>query len=354
MKVVYYSPEIPQVWSTDRYQHALAVVQYASNSVIISDNECPYEIKNNANSTYKLREENKLKKAFNVAKIAEQEVGQKGLFVAVGHKYRGAIAGVIAKFKGINWIPDIFETPAMPRLNKPYSIHQLTSRITPLMLDTAEKGIHSFHPSTPFQYGHKKTFIKNGSPIEKIEPLYDVGDPIRIVLVGSNPRLERGGKYMLQALYSIDRKNIRVDICGKTSEKMKSLSVSLGLSNYVNFHGWTAHSDALNYVRKATIGYAVLPPRVDWRYAPPIKVGEYLAAGTIPLVSDFPGSRHMAGNSGKYTSPSSSAVRKALLKILRTEPAELQSQQKAARKRGEQISWTSVRRDFAKEIGIDI
>jgi|GEM_PF-2771961 len=352
MKVAYYAPNIPDVWSTDRYQHALAVTEYADRSMLIAHSELPDTLADMADDICVLSASNRFFRAREAADSIVDLLGRNATLLSAAHEYECVLAGTLAKAKGVRWVPDVFETPAMPRLNRPRSLHQLTTRLLPVLINQAEMGIHSFHPNTPYQYCRERAFIPNGAPVSQIEAQYNDRDGLKVVLIGDRPALERGGEYLLRAINQLENPSVTVDVCGNATEGMQDLSNKLGVSDRVHFHGWIAHRKALQYAKDADVGYAVLPPRPDFRFAPPIKVGEYLAAGTIPLLSDFPGSRYMAADSGTYVSPSVQSVVDALSLLLRSDSKELKRRSSISRERAEAISWESIRQRFVESVGI--
>jgi glycosyltransferase involved in cell wall biosynthesis len=106
----------------------------------------------------------------------------------------------------------------------------------------------------------------------------------------------------------------------------------------------------LQATASADIAYCVLPPRTDWRYAPPIKVGEALAGGTVPLLSDFPGNHQLAADAGEYVDPDENAITGRIDQLAGLSDAEFRAKGEAARARGEEVSWSKIRREFSRQI----
>lgn len=345
-EVAYYVPTIPEVWSTDRYQHALSLIENLKNSIIICNNEIPDSICKIATQTYVLDTDSVLQRARLAADIAQREM-RGGTYVTSYH-YETALSGLIAKYRGRKWVPDVYETPAQYRLNNPRSYHQITSRGLETILNQADMAVHSFHPDTPYQYGSQRRFLTNGSPTSKISPLYPDEEIPSIVWVGS-PRADRGGQILIDALSELNN-NLTVDIYGKEDDRLMEYADRTGVQDQLVFHGWVPHNEALSAVRRASIGYAILPPRTDWLYAPAIKIGEYLAGGTIPLVSDFPGSRYVASDSGVYVQPTAGQVAARISDIIQEPKERRRKRMQLARERGEEISWQVIRERFKNKI----
>ncbi|MFC7213389.1 glycosyltransferase [Saliphagus sp. GCM10025334] len=348
--VIYYVPTIPDVWSTDRYQHALALIERADNSLLIGNNPPPSVLQTKASKTVILDSSGVLAKASQAADIVRKEIRPDGIYVTSYH-YEAALSGLLAHYRGITWVPDVYETPAQYRLNNPRSYHQVTSRGLEAMLNRAERTIHSFHPKTPYQYGSDRHFLTNGAPVSQIDPSYLISDSLSIVWVGS-PRIDRGGEILVKAVSQLNSE-FEVEVYGKIDQRLISLAKQYGVQKQIHQHGWVTHNEALQAINRADVGFAVLPPRTDWLYAPAIKIGEYLACGTIPLVSDFPGSRYIAGNAGVYVEPSGDSVAKALIELDKLSTDERLDRMRRARHRGETISWESIRSSFANHIGLN-
>lgn len=342
-KVAYYVPTIPDVWSTDRYQHALSLIEASEYSIIISNNDLPENISGQANQTHILDTDSVLQRARLAADVAHSEV--EGDLYITSYHYEAALSGLIAKYLGVKWVPDVYETPAQYRLNNPRSYHQITSRGLETILNQADIAVHSFPPETPYQYGDQREFLTNGSPTSQISPFFPDEETPSIVWVGS-PRIDRGGEILVDALSELNIEPT-VDIYGKKDAELVEYAESKGVRDQLVFHGWVSHDEALSAIRQASIGYAVLPPRTDWLYAPAIKIGEYLAGGTIPLMSDCPGSRYVAADSGVYVQPDAASVADGLSAICDLSSESRLRKMKDARARGEEVSWESVRSSFA-------
>lgn len=346
-RVAYYVPTVPDVWSTDRYQHALALTEAATHSLLIANNPLPEPLRSDADDFVVLTVDGTLAKAREAARQARNWLADDGTYVTSYH-YEAALSGLLADQRGVRWVPDVYETPAQYRLNQPRTYHQVTSRGLERVLAQADRAVHSFHPDTPYQYGRERRFLTNGSPVSQIDPAYPDDDPLRMVWVGS-PRLDRGGEILVRALASAPAE-YDVDVYGTTDQNVVELASELGVDDALTFHGWVSHAEALDAIQQATVGYAVLPPRTDWRYAPAIKIGEYLAGGTIPLVSDFPGSRYVADEAGQYVDPRWDSVAAGLADIAAMSAPTRRDRMRESRERGEAIPWEHIRARFVEAI----
>jgi glycosyltransferase involved in cell wall biosynthesis len=341
--IAYYVPSIPDVWSTTRYQHALAAIEVSDRSILIGNVDPPTNLAQKATEVYNIDSDNVVGRARTAAEIVNDRLDKTGLFVTSFH-YEAALSGFFTVMFGTTWTVDIFDAPAQYRFNNPRSHHSIASHGLEWILKMADQSIHTCHPETPFQYGQNRHFITNGSPISRTEPHYRPKDELSIVWAGS-PQSDRGGAVLAEAL-SQTNERIQVDAYGEADDQIISLVEQYDIADQFNFHGWVPHNEVLSAICQATIGFAVLPPRNDWRYATPIKIGEYLAGGTIPLVSDYPGSRYVAADSGIYVQPNADAISDSL-SIIHNLSDESQIQlMRGACTRGEEISWGSIRSQF--------
>lgn len=349
LKVVYYVPTIPEVYSTDRYQHTLALIEYLEEVHLLSNNSIPDPLAKKASSTTILSDSSVPVLGREAAKKARQ-YAENGIFLTSPH-YEAGLAGFIASQAGLSsptWIADVYETPAQYRLNNPRSVYQIAARGLAGIMKLAPHGIHSVHPDTPYQYGRTRSFVNNGAPVTRVNPSYDRSDPLNVVWVGS-PRLDRGGQLLLEALNQVDTP-VKIDIYGRKQDQLVKQIENIPSKHEINHHGWSDHEICLQATGSADIAYCVLPRRSDWLYAPPIKVGEALAGGTVPLVSDFPGSRQLAEEAGEYVNPSANEIASAVDRLAALSDSEYAEKSKAARRRGEKVAWAKIRRQFANKL----
>ena len=349
IKAAYYVPKIPDVFSTDRFQHALSLIEYFEEAHLISNNSIPSPLAEEATSTMVLAESSFFALGRAASAEARRQVND-GVFLTSPHfeaVLSGSITAMTRKSSPI-WVADVYETPAQYRLNEPLSTYQITARGLAGMMKLAPHGIHSVHPDTPYQYGCECTFVNNGSPVSRVTPDYHRSNTPHIVWVGS-PRLDRGGALLFDALPQIDS-SVKIDIYGQEHKGVQDKLDGLPPKHEVTHHGWTSHDVCLQATAESDIAFGVLPPRTDWVYAPPIKVGEALAGGTIPLISDFPGNRQLAADAGEYVKPDGAEIAQKIDWLASLSDSEFQAKCKKARARGEAVSWSKIRKEFAQKV----
>jgi glycosyltransferase involved in cell wall biosynthesis len=142
--------------------------------------------------------------------------------------------------------------------------------------------------------------------------------------------------------------DIPVDVFGAVSEEEIELATRLKVMNQLMFHGEKDHSAVVSAIESADIGFCLLGNRLDWRYAYPIRIGEYLAGGTVPLASGFPGIRHLTRDASVLVKYDPDALAEAIESI--TNDSWRRRLQSRARERAEEVSWNSERKWFAKQV----
>jgi glycosyltransferase involved in cell wall biosynthesis len=249
---------------------------------------------------------------------------------------------------GPHWVVDVVEVPAQYALNNGWSHHQVTARGLNALLKRAPAAIHCNHPDSPHSFGRQRTYVSNGSLVDRIKPSASERDRLQLVWVGS-PRLDRGGTILFDALQELDI-GIDLDIYGHEDAKLVERLDTIPEHHTVTHYGRQSHDRCLRAIETADIGYCVLPDRSDWRYAAPIKVGEYLAGGTIPLVSPWPGSAQMASGAGRYIEPTGSAIADALATLSERDELWFERAREQCQERAEQIAWSRLREEFATDV----
>ena len=114
---------------------------------------------------------------------------------------------------------------------------------------------------------------------------------------------------------------------GSALDDAKHLSRELGIEAAVTFPGWQRNMLAVqNYVQFADIGVCYMPDTLTVRAASNMKVFQYLAMGTVPLVSNV-GDLHIYvqdGQAGVVVTPGNgTALARALIELLRDEDHRL-------------------------------
>jgi len=350
--VAYYVPTIPDVWGTDRYQHALAIVEASDDPLLLAHSRPPAALADRARvhvvESGRDNEGTHARAREAVTAVADHLDDESNSLFCTSYPYEATLAGWLAHRRSIRWVADIYETPAQYRLNDPLSYHQITARGLAFLLERAPHSVHSFDPKTPYQYGKNRKFLTNGAPVEKIDAVFHDRDKLWIAWVGS-PRLDRGGRLLVDALTMLPSRilnRIQIDVYGKKDPAVQDAATDAEVREVFRWRDRVPHDEALSACQAADVGYCVLPNRTDWRFAPPIKVGEYLAAGALALVPDFPGMRMMAGEAGRFVAPTPEAIATELQWIVDLPESDRRMLSRQARARAEAIDWSLVRRAF--------
>ena len=353
--IIYNNPLIPSIKSTTRYNHALALARTARSSVLITNVRPPMKIKRKYDNVHILGEVNNgvdmLKRAYEarniVHKACNQSEGDRVVYVTSFH-YAQALSGYLSN---VQWAVDIYDDPIQLSIRRSaFSPHQIALRLLLRILDNADIGIATLHPDGPrSNLGRSTRFALNGSPVSSIYPgTKPSKSPLQCVWVGKT-EVGWGIELLLKSLADIQEELI-IDVYGTPDSSAKSLATELGVREKIQFHGNVSHEQVRTAIEDAHVGLCVLTPYADFKYSFPIKVGEYLAGGTIPLSSNFPGIRMVAGNAGIYIKPDSLDLTTALEKLATMDNNEMSSLADSARKRAETISWKSERERFAEHV----
>jgi glycosyltransferase involved in cell wall biosynthesis len=339
IEVVYYLPNVPSVQRTTRYNHALAVADQPSHSTLITyPTRPPAEIATAHDDVVVLSSANPLRRAREASRVAEACLDADGVFLTTFH-YAPALAGFLADRR---WVIDVYDDPIQYVYNRPRSLHELSARGLSLLLGRADRAVHTVHPSTPRVYTENPRFAVNGAPTTLFpspEPS-STGEKLRAVCASSHD------KGLETTLRGIDQSGVstHVDVFGAENPSF-DVPDRGGLD--AQFHGHQPHERVIETLGNADLGFCVLPNRPDWRYAHPIRIGEYLASGTVPVGSDFPGIRELARDAGVYVSPDADSVATALQGLWYSDIAE---RKERAMERAKRIPWTEERDWFAQQV----
>lgn len=354
--VIYYVPSIPNVKSTARYAHATAFLDNVDSATLITETDPPDELANRYDSVYILTDRT-LGNAQQAAKIANNATDEQILYVTSFH-YAPVLSGARAD---LPWVVDVYDNPIQYALNDPRSYHQLTARGLMWLIGRADGVIHDYHPYKGRVMGSDPRFILEGCPIDLIDPTYKLPDESLECVWAGSPRLERGMKLLIDALEMVEG-DITVSVYGKIDEEIQSVVDRRGLAKQIHLHGWTEHEKVLEAVSQAHVGLCVLPDRQDWHHSTPLKVREYMAGGTVPVMSDFPGMRYIAESTGIYTSPTKNSLASTidqLLEFARLTPESFVDKMRKSRHRAEAHSldrsneWF-VRQCVSSGLGIEL
>lgn len=336
--LAYYAPNIPAIASTTRYNHAVAIGEAADSGLLITYPEEPPEaIADLYANTVVLDSQNPLMRAAEACRLVESNLDANGVFLTTFH-YAPAYAGWRAARR---WVVDVYDDPHQYLYDNPRTYHQVCARALPLLLNRADRAVHTVHPSTPHTYSSDRRFAVNGAPTDLIEPnpQRERAGPIRAIWNSSHAA---GLDIVLEGLSS-SSVSVKLDVFGVDVDESNFGS---GLS--VRSHGRVPHQAVLDILTTADIGFCVLPKRLDWNYAFPIRIGEYLAGGVIPIASDFPGIRHLLRDVGVRTSPTAAGVASAIETV--KSGGSVASMKRRARKRATEISWTKEREWFVSQV----
>ena len=154
-------------------------------------------------------------------------------------------------------------------------------------------------------------------------------------------------KDLLQAMPAVLHQvpDARLTIVGGGSalDDAKSMSRELGIEAAVAFPGWQTDMLAVqNYTQFADIGVCYLPDIRTVRAASNMKVFQYMAMGTVPLVSDV-GDLHsyvQDGQAGVVVGPGNvEALTSSLIELLQDEERRVRMAKEAWRLAGGDHSW---------------
>jgi glycosyltransferase involved in cell wall biosynthesis len=240
---------------------------------------------------------------------------------------------------------DVFDDPYQLIYHNPLTYHEVGVRLVARILNRAERAVYTVHPSTPHTFGKEKRFAVNGADVSGIEPRERSGadDSLRGVCAGV-----KGGMDVLLRALQKSGVDIEVDVYGSISPEDERLANELGLGEHVTFHGPSDHDDVTRTIEEADVGFCLLPRKTDWYYAHPIKIGEYLAGGTIPMGSAYPGIRQLARDVGIYVENDAESVAEKLTHL--SEHSDHRTKlQSRCRQRAAAIDWRDERAWFARQ-----
>lgn len=360
--VAYYVPLIPDVWSTTRYQHALAIANLETETSLLIEREPPEQLYTKFDHVHILTECNVpsifphlladsriveiLSRPLRAAAIARDRVGPDGVYVTSFH-YIPALSGWLS---GCQWVADVYDDPTQPLLTNPKSItHRARLPLLQFILNRADLGYNVLHPTAERTFGKIIEYGINGAPLETITPAPKPSRPPLKCVIAGKTTPDQGLDLLIRSLQLVDC-SIHVDVYGEPFEESRQLAITAGVNDMLTFHGWSAHDTVIEAIRRAHVGLAVLPPRPDWVVSYPIKVGEYLAAGTLPLVTDLPGMRRLTSDACISVDPDSEQIARALDDLAVLNDEEFQQQWQNCRDRAIEINWGDERERFATAV----
>lgn len=344
--VVYYSPSIPKIESTARHANATAFPVNVDTTTLITESEPPTKIVELYDEHYTV-DGGTIDNGRRAATIANDVASEETLYVTTFH-YAPVLSGVLAD---LPWVVDIYDDPMQYALNNPRSHHIASARVLSRIIGKADGTVHSYHPHAGNVLGSDPRFVLGGCPATLMEPTFEVpDDTIRGVWAGS-PRMDRGMPEFLTAVKDFEG-SIKVDVFGQVQPAVTELVQRLGLIEDIRLHGRTPHEPILKAISSAHVGFSTLPARSDWVHSTPVKVREYMAGGSIPIVSPFPGMRLIAQEAAVYTKPKPEAIRETLsqLKEISAERSHLfREKMEKGRRRAEMLSLDRTGEWFVKQ-----
>jgi glycosyltransferase involved in cell wall biosynthesis len=345
-RVAYYLPNIPANPSTARYNHAVEVTDLADQATLITYPESPPEGIADRFSTVHVLESNGIRnRAIEARDIADTFLGefnQRDAVYLTSFHYAPALS---CRLSDNLWVVDVYDDPHQLRYHNPRSWHHLGVPVLTRLLKQSHRAVQTVHPSTSHTFGQGQFFALNGADVANIEPnsKSDASGPLKGVCAGV-----KGGLDVLLHGIATSTVDIEVDVFGAVSTANRALLSDLKLDNRVSLHGNCKHPLVVEAIQAADVGFCMFPNKTDWYYAQPIKIGEYLAGGTIPIASAYPGIRQLTRDSGMLVEYDSDAVAEALTEL--HERPELRERLRArCRQRAEAIDWREEREWFAKQ-----
>jgi len=344
--VVYYLPNIPDNSSTARYNHAKAISQFANSTVLITYlSKPPTEIAVRYDDVHVLKSDSPLVRAVQAKRITETSLNEAdpgtGIYLTSFH-YAPALSGWLSDHC---WVLDVYDDPHQMIYRNPGTYHEISVRALVRILSRAARAVHTVHPATPHTFGKEKLYARNGATVDQINPRNLATDegPLQGVYAGA----KAGVKILIEGI-AASSTDTTVDVYGAVDADNRRLATRLDVADQLNFHGQRAHEEVVDSIEQADVGFCLMTEKTDWYYAHPIKIGEYLAGGTIPIASAFPGVRQLTRDAGILIKPDPNEVTEALDTIA-TDDEIRHTLGERARERARTIDWRDERDWFAKQ-----
>lgn len=341
--VVYYLPNVQPNVSTTRYNHAVAIGTAATNAMLLTyPNRPPTPIADRYDRVEVLSSSRPVVRSYRATTLAEQFAARQrdSTVYVTTFQYAAALSGF---YSSLPWVVDVYDDPYQYVYNRSERVYRLTTWLLTQVIRQADRGLYTVHPSTPHVFHDDPRFALNGAPVEALTPREDSGGPLTGVVAGTKANLE----LHLRALALVDGR-VALDVFGEFPAENRDLAEHLDLGDQVTFHGRVEPSVVKEAVERSDVGFCLLPDRPDWRYAYPVRVGEYLAGGTIPVVTAQRGIRDLARDAGRYVDLTPESIAGALSPLVDSPDTRAQYRERA-RERATRIPWTDERRWFAEQ-----
>ena len=352
----YYVPSIPEGTNTTMYRHAQIIGKKHTESVLITESDYPDEI----GSLYKdvivvgdgtgHRRGNKLYEVISdvssTVRILNRKIGGSGIIVTtIGLK--PILTGYLSNSY---WVADVYDDPIQfAYTHRGSKIHLGSAVLQRYLISKSDLLYLTLHPETSLTGRNNIEYGINGAPISQFSSIEKPNrNPLQVIAIGKiqpNTGIERALKGVRKADSPV---NLR--LYGEENEEVRKMIKNTGISDQVKHYGKARHQEVLKALQKSHVGLCLLPERGDWMYAYPIKVGEYLASGTIPLCSELPGMVKMVDGNGFCFQPKPETIAKHLDRLALMPDDEFLNLSLSCRDRAEEISWKVAQDHFAAAI----
>lgn len=349
MRLAYYTPSVVDGPNTTPYRHARALGEHVPGSLLLTGRPPPRPV---AEAYQEVRildgtgYTGILANAMRARRLVDRRVGPEGVLVTgVGHG--PTLAGALG---APTWVADVFDDPTQFVAENPDSTaHELLTPVVLRLLERARFAYITQHPSSPLRSGRTREYGFNGAPVTEMAPgEKPPRSPLRAVVAGK-AELRHGLDLFLDGLDRTDAA-VYVDVFGEPYADSADYADALGLSEQVEFHGWVdAYETVRTHVQQAHVGVCLWPERRDWDYSYPLKVGEYMAGGAIPMTTPRPGMVDLAGDAGVCCA-SATEVARTLERLADLSAPAFDRRVTAVRKRAEVVPQERDTRRFLRAV----
>lgn len=136
-------------------------------------------------------------------------------------------------------------------------------------------------------YGTKFSIIRN-LPYLKKEPI-DINKRKNILIYQGALNKGRGLELLISAMQEVDKCTLKIAGSGDIESDLQELSNTLGLSNKIEFLGRVPLDDLHQITQTAILGFSLEEDYgLNYRYALPNKIFDYIQAGVPSIVSPLP------------------------------------------------------------------
>lgn len=167
------------------------------------------------------------------------------------------------------------------------------------------------------------------------------GEPLRVLFLGQM-RPYKGVPELLQASAGQDQLRVTLAGAGPLRERYRALAQELGMTN-VTFPGKVPDAALPALYREHDV---IVLPSTTRAEAFGLVLLEGMAAGCVPVASDLPGVRDVAGPTGLLVPPGDVDALRAALSALADDPAKLRRAGEASRARAAGMGWDLVARRY--------